>query len=319
MSEQIALLFPGQGSQQVGMARDLAEAYSQAQAVLAQADEILGTPLSRTIFRGPAEELDDTINTQPALLVASLACWEALRARGFEKRAAFVAGHSLGEYTALVVTGSLPFAEAARLVRERGRLMQEAGQRRPGGMAAILGLEDAAVQEICHTVNGPHPRGLSLLAVANYNSPGQVVISGERDALQQAMRLARQRGAAKAVPLAVSIAAHSPLMEPAARGLAQAIARAPIGEASIPLVANLTAEPITYPEEIRQELIQQLIGSVRWTASIQRMIAEGVNCFIEVGPGRVLSGLVKRIDGQVKVLNVSDNDSLEKTLAATGS
>lgn len=306
MARKLALLFPGQGSQYVGMGRDLYQGWPEAQAIFAQADEALGFRLADLIFQGPEEALSDTVNTQPALLATSIAYWKALSTQEpFEPT--YVAGHSLGEYTALVVAGALGFEEALHLVRERGRLMKEAGEESPGGMAAILGLEDRVVEEICEEVDSQSP---GTLAVANYNCPGQVVISGLKEALNSAIEMAKERGARRVVPLAVSIASHSPLMASAATLLAQIIAHLPFHRAEIPVVANLTARPITSLKEIKSELVQQLASPIRWTDSIRYMVEEGVSTFIEVGPGNVLSGLVKRIDKRAQAINVGRLEEL---------
>jgi len=297
----IALVFPGQGSQYVGMGRDLYEAYPQARAVFEEADRLLGFPLSRLCFEGPKEELNDTINTQPAILAMSVACFRVLEAEGRLPAAGFVAGHSLGEYTALVAAGAIEFADALRLVRERGRLMKEAGERNPGGMAAIINLSDAILEAICYQAS--RETG-GIVQVANYNSPGQIVISGERKALERAMDLAREQGAARVVPLAVSIAAHSPLMGPAAQAFRWAVEGAAFREARIPVVANISASPITAVAEIKQELVQQLTSSVRWTESVQFMIEQGVDTFVEIGPKSVLCGLIRRIDRGVRTIKV---------------
>lgn len=293
------------------MGKELASAFPAAQAVFQEVDETLGFPISQIAFQGPKEVLDDTINTQPAIFAASIACLRELEASRSGLAPALVSGHSLGEYTALVAAGAFSLAHGLQLVKERGRLMKQAGEMNPGGMAAVLGLEDTIVEAIVQEVDNDMKR----LAVANYNSPGQVVISGETGALEEAMRLAQERGASRVLRLAVSIAAHSPLMAFATAGLADPLHQIPIQEAKIPIIANVHAQPITKPEEIRQELLAQLLYGVQWTKTVQRMVQEGVTTFIEVGPGRVLSGLVKRIHPQAKVLNISDPKSLEKTLS----
>lgn len=280
-----AWLFPGQGSQSVGMAAAWARASTCAADALAEAAEVLGFDLPRLIFEGPAADLDDTYNQQPALLAASVAILRAAFDRLPEP--VFVAGHSLGEYAALVAAGSLAYPDALRLVRERGRLMRQAGRERPGGMAAILGLDDATVERVC--------RALPEVQVANYNAPGQVVISGSNEGVGAAVEALRAAGARRVMPLPITIAAHSALMAPAAGRFAAALRAAPIGPATVPVLANLSAQPIQSVEAIRAELEGQLTGSVRWTASIQAMRAAGVDQFFEIGPGRVLSGLVKRI------------------------
>ncbi len=298
----IAFVFPGQGSQYVGMGRDLYEAYPEARAIFDQADEILGFSLSELCFEGPAEELNDTVNTQPAIFTMSVACLRALNPL-LSLDPLFVAGHSLGEYTALVAAGALDFADGLKLVRERGRLMKEAGEKNPGGMAAIIGLDAGTLEGICQEASG--------VQIANYNSPGQIVISGHREALERAMGLARERGAKRVIPLAVSIAAHSPLMRPAAEEFRRAVESTPFRRARIPLVANVTARPISEPEEIREELVRQLTSPVRWVESVERMIEGGVDTFVEIGPKSVLTGLIRRIDRSVRTVNVGDAAGVE--------
>ncbi len=298
----IAFVFPGQGSQYVGMGRDLYEAYPEARAVFDEADEILGFPLSKLCFEGPAEELNDTVNTQPAIFTMSVACLRALNPL-LSLDPLFVAGHSLGEYTALVAAGALDFADGLKLVRERGRLMKEAGEKNPGGMAAIIGLDAGTLEGICQEASG--------VQIANYNSPGQIVISGHREALERAMGLARERGAKRVIPLAVSIAAHSPLMRPAAEEFRRAVESTPFRRARIPLVANVTARPIVEPEEVREELVTQLTSPVRWVESVERMIEGGVDTFVEIGPKSVLTGLIRRIDRSVRTVNVGDAAGVE--------
>ena len=300
---KVAFVFPGQGSQYVGMGRDLYETYPEARAVFDEADEILGFDLSRLCFEGPKEELDDTINTQPAIFAMSIACLKALNPL-FSLNPLFCAGHSMGEYTALVAAGALDFADGLKLVRERGRLMKEAGEKHLGGMAAIIGLDAERVEEICQKASFQLPA--SSIQIANYNSPGQIVISGHREALERAMELARERGAKRVVPLAVSIASHSPLMQPAAEMLRRVVEATPFRKARIPIVANVTARPIAEPEEVREELVDQLISPVRWVESIEYMIAQGVTTFVEIGPKSVLTGLIRRIDKSVRTLNVGD-------------
>ncbi len=287
------------------MAEDLYRGRPEARALFQQANGILGFDLSGLIFRGPEGTLGETINTQPAIFTTSTACWAVLRAQGLPNPA-FVAGHSLGEYTALVAAEALPFPEALLLVRERGRLMKEAGERRPGGMAAILGLDEATVEEIC---------AQEEVAVANYNCPGQVVISGAREALERALQTALARGAQRVVPLAVSIAAHSPLMASIAEAFARCLASMSFQRAHIPILANLTAQPIASPQELNEELSHQLTSPVQWTESVRRMIGEGVNTFLEVGPGEVLKGLIKRIDQEVRAVSAFDLEGVERALA----
>ncbi|HEY65337.1 MAG TPA: ACP S-malonyltransferase [Caldilineae bacterium] len=306
---RFALVFPGQGSQVVGMARALVEAFPAAREAMAEADDILRFHLSRLCFEGPTEKLTDTVNAQPAILAASVATlraiWDAFPRL---KKPIAVAGHSLGEYTALVAAGTLSYPDALRLVRERGRLMKEAGERRPGGMAAIISLNEEQVAQLCKQAS--QETG-AIVQVANINSPGQIVISGEHPALERAMELAKALGARRVVRLAVSIAAHSVLMAPAAEALQKVVRIVEMRPAVPELIANVTAAPISAVEAVREELVSQLTGPVRWTASVQNMIRQGVDTFIEVGPGHVLSGLIRRIDRNVRTISINEPKDIE--------
>lgn len=316
---QSVLLFPGQGSQVVGMGQDLYQSYPTAKAIFDQADELLGFSLSRLCFAGPEDELTDTINVQPAILTTSVALLAALQVEfaGSQQTDAgvgdiggdstFVAGHSLGEYSALVAAGSLSFPDALRLVRERGRLMKDAGEINPGLMAAVLGLEEATVATICAEATA----GAGVAVVANDNCPGQTVISGDRSGVEAAMAALTAAGARKIVPLAVSIASHSPLMRPAAEQLRAAIDAAPLSTPIVPLIGNTTAKPLTATNAIRDELAAQLTGSVRWTASMQFLVKAGVTNFIEIGPGDVLTGLMKRIERSATRQAVNNVETLQ--------
>lgn len=288
-------LFPGQGSQSVGMGRELAEAYPVARAVFEQADAILGFPLSQLAWVGPEADLNDTINTQPALLAHSIAVLSVFKERFPAFRPAFVAGHSMGELSALAASGALPFADALRLARRRGELMKEAGVRSPGGMAAVLGADIPTLERLCAEASTPN----QIVQVANDNCPGQVVISGAKEALERVISLAPSAGIRKVRPLAVSIAAHSPLMIHAQERFNQAVQAAPIHDPAIPLVGNVTALPLLTAAEIRLDLQMQLTSRVRWSESIQDMIQRGVTTFIEMGNGSVLTNLLKRIDENV--------------------
>lgn len=311
-----AFLFPGQGSQQVGMAQSVAAAYPAARAVLQEADDVLGTPLSRLMAEGPEEELTDTINAQPALLAASVAIMAALAAEtGADTVASqhvYLAGHSMGEYTALVAAGSLTYADALRLVRERGRLMKEAGERSPGMMAAVLGLDEATVAAVCAAATS----SVGVAEIANDNTHGQIVISGDRAGMEAAMAALAAAGAKRVMPLAVSIAAHSRLMQPAAEQLQAAIDATPLAPPHVPVIGNTTAMPLISVDDIRRELAAQLTGSVRWTATIQWLEAAGVATFVEIGPGEVLSGLVKRTARGAKRVNVAEADQVASFIAS---
>jgi [acyl-carrier-protein] S-malonyltransferase len=299
-----ALVFPGQGSQFVGMGRDLCERFPAARRVFEEADAVLGFSLTRLCFEGPEAELTDTWNAQPAILTMSAACLTVVQERAPGRwKPSLVAGHSLGEYTALWAAGVLDFASALRLVRERGRLMKEAGECQPGAMAAVLGMPTGPLREVCAQVGE--------VWVANDNSPGQVVVSGKKDALEEALQLAKERGAKRAIPLAVSIASHSPLMTSAAESLAVTIGKLTLSPAVPPVVANVTAAPVTEPADVRLELIRQLTSPVRWVESVQYMIAQGVRSFVEIGPKNVLSRLINQIDPGVSTLSVGSVTDVE--------
>lgn len=282
----IAFVFPGQGSQYVGMGKDLNEQSSTAQELFRQADAILNVPLSRLCFEGPEEELRQTKNTQPAIFLHSTAL--AMSYRG--PRGAMAAGHSLGEYSALVYAGALTWEDGLRLVRLRGELMQQAGADRPGTMAAIIGLDPKTVVDACEKASEA-----GVVQAANFNSPGQIVISGSVPGVRRAMELAKERGAKLVKELPVSGAFHSPLMESAQEGLKEALENTPIRDASIPVYTNVTAQPVRDADGIRRLLLRQLTSPVRWEESVVAMAADGASTFVEIGPGKVLQGLIKRI------------------------
>ncbi len=301
-----AFLFPGQGSQYVGMGKDLYDRFETARATFDEADRALGWEISRLCFEGPEERLNQTEYTQPALLVTSIAVWRCL-GEPIEK-GSVVAGHSLGEVTALAAAGAIPFPDAVRLVQQRGRFMQEAVPKGQGAMAAILGLDRKSVEDLCEKASNDSGR----VTAANYNAPDQVVIAGEANAVQRGMALAQERGAKKVVPLAVSVPSHSPMMKEACRRLAAALEKVPGRDLRIPLINNLQAKKITTWDEAKAGLIDQLSSPLLWEETIQRMREEGVDLFIEVGPGRVLSGLLKRIDRKLATANAEDAAGVEK-------
>jgi [acyl-carrier-protein] S-malonyltransferase len=296
-----AYVFPGQGAQWVGMGRDLYQGFDSAKAVFEQADEALDFPLSRLCFDGPEDELLQTVNAQPAIVTVSFACLEAVRdVGGLEP--AFVAGHSLGEYTALAAAGVLDFATTVYLARERGRLMHEAGQIKPGGMAAVIGLDEPVLSEVCSKTGA---------RIANINCPGQIVISGAEDKLTQAMDLVKARGAHRVIRLQVSGAFHTPLMQPAVDGMAEIIAKLSFNQPAVPIIGNTTAQPLTTAESVKEELLRQLCNCVQWQRSVEYMLGDGVSSFIELGPGRVLAGLIKRIDRGVNIINIGDAEAVK--------
>jgi [acyl-carrier-protein] S-malonyltransferase len=305
-----AFVFPGQGSQVIGMGRDFDAAFPASREVFRQADDLLGFSLSSLCFDGPEDTLNDTINTQPALYTCSMAILRALESALPGARPAFVAGHSQGELTALAAAGALPFEDGLTLVRERGRVMKEAGHRQPGAMAALLGLDAEIVREVCAQATAQTGKPV---VVANDNCPGQIVISGDSAALEAALELAKEAGVRRAVRLAVSIAAHSPLMESALADFAKALDEAAFREPELPVYSNATTRPMTDPDEIRRTLCGQLTRPVRWTESVQAMIADGAERFIEIGPGDVLIGLLRRIDREREGIALNSVETL-KTL-----
>jgi len=304
---KVAYVFPGQGAQWVGMGRDLYDNYNSAKAIFKQADEILGFPLSHLCFEGPEEELRLTINAQPALVLISFACLKAIHDMpgSILPAPAFVAGHSLGEYTALAAANVLDFTTTVYLARERGRLMYEAGLSKPGGMVAIMGLDEASLAEVCAETD---------TQIANFNCPGQLVISGAEENLPEAVDMANARGASRTIPLQVSGAFHTQLMQPAVDGMSEIIATLNFQNPTIPIIANTTAQPLTTTEQVKSELINQLSNSVQWQRSIEYMIDNGVSTFIEIGPGKVLSGLIKRINRNVNTINIGDTETIRSLI-----
>ena len=301
-----AYLFPGQGAQSVGMGGQLYDASPAARSVFHEVDMALGRPLSKLLFSGPEEVLRETVNAQPAIMAVSLACFQAMAdnlGEGALPRPALLAGHSLGEYTALAVAGVLDLGDTARLVQERGRLMQEACDVAPGAMAAVLGLDLMTMEEIARETG---------TYVSNVNTAVQIVISGDRMAVARSLDLALARGAKKAVPLRVGGAFHSRLMEPAQEGLIEAVDKLTFKDPTVPIVANCTGDPLTTADEVKRELISQISSCVQWKRSVDYMIGTGVSRFIEIGPGRALSSMVKRIDRSTDAVSVGDLDAIIK-------
>ncbi len=310
MASRFALVFPGQGSQYVGMGKDIYDNFDVAKRVFRDADDALGFSITEMCFNGPEEELKKTYNTQPALLTVSYAVYTVLRQElGAALNPFALAGHSLGEYTALVVGGAISFEDAVRLVRKRGEFMQDAVPLGEGTMAAIMGLQRQKVVEICNEASS-----FGVVEPVNYNSPVQIVISGHVGAVEKAVELAKQAGAKKAVMLPVSAPFHSSLMKPAAERLADEISKVSFSDSKVPVVSNVTADYVTEAEKIRSLLVQQMYKPVLWEDSVLRLIRDGVDSFAELGAGKVLKGLIKKIDRKVAVVNVGDVDTIKSAL-----
>lgn len=304
----VALLFPGQGSQTVGMGRDLADRFPEARAVFEEADDVLGFALSKLAWEGPGEELTLTHNAQPAILTHSVAVYRVVASRLGDIR--FAAGHSLGEFSAYVAAGAMSFADALRTVRRRGELMFRSGEERPGTMAAVLGLEDEVLEDVCRSASTAD----EVCIAANYNAPGQIVISGDVAAVERASELAREAGARRVLPLNVSGAFHSPLMAVAEAGLAEQLDLVDLTAPEFPVVSNVNAEAVTEAARARELLLRQLTSPVRWTACMRTILDGGVNTFLELGPGSVLSGLLRRIDRDAKAVTLGTVAEVEAFL-----
>lgn len=307
---KIAFIFPGQGSQSVGMGKDLYDAQPEARKRFELADKQLGFPLSELIFGGPEAELKQTANTQPALLTTSVALAEAFAAKGIAPD--YVAGHSLGEYSALTVAGVLSYEDAVSIVRARGEYMEQAVPGGQGAMAAVLGGEREALGALCADITA----GGALVELANVNCPGQIVVSGSKEGIEQVVSRVKEIGAKRAIPLEVSGPFHSSLMKSAAERLQDRLAAITFHEAAIPVVANVTALPVQEGAKIAELLVQQVYSPVLWEDTVNWLIAQGVDTFVEIGPGSVLTGLIKKTDKSVRLLNVNNLDSLEQTAAA---
>lgn len=306
--ENIALIFPGQGSQIVGMGYDLASQFNLCRDIFKQADQILGFELSRILWEGPPDVLNDTINTQPALFVHSIAALRLFEKKYPDIKPVYIAGHSMGEISALVAAGSISFEDGLKLVRKRGELMQEAGVNSPGGMAAILGMDVKTLEEVCSDASDED----GMVQIANDNCPGQIVISGEKFALERAMAGAKEKGARKVRPLVVSIAAHSKLMVNAQKGFNNAIkSMDSFKDSDIPVISNVKAVPLTITGDLQKDLLDQLTSRVRWTESVQYMLSHGVSTFIEIGSGNVLTGLLKRINESCNGFSYGTLDNIQ--------
>lgn len=305
---KIAFVFPGQGAQAVGMGKDVYDALPQSRAVFEKGNEVLGFPLSQLVFEGPDSELKQTVNTQPALVTTSVAYLEALSGKGL--RPDYVAGHSLGEYSALVAANVLSFEDAVKLVRLRGRFMEEAVPGGQGAMAAVLGAEREALAELCRSISAEG----STVELANVNCPGQIVVSGSQAGVDAVVQRVKEAGGKRAIPLEVSGPFHSSMMKEAAERLAAELKSITFNAPSVPVIVNVTASPVTDPEEIRELLVRQVFSPVLWQDSVEWLIAAGVDTFVEIGSGSVLAGLIRKIDKNVKVININSLESLETAL-----
>jgi [acyl-carrier-protein] S-malonyltransferase len=305
---KIAFVFPGQGAQAVGMGKDVYDALPNSRAVFEKGDEVLGFPLSKLIFEGPDSELKQTVNTQPALLTASVAYLEALREQGMKPD--YVAGHSLGEYSALVAAGVLSYEDAVTLVRLRGRFMEEAVPGGQGAMAAVLGAEREALAVLCQTISEES----GVVELANVNCPGQIVVSGSQEGVNGVVQRVKEAGGKRAIPLEVSGPFHSSMMRAAADRLAEELKKVTFNTPNVPVIVNVTASPVTDPEEIRELLVRQVYSPVLWQDSIEWLIADGVDTFVEIGSGSVLAGLIRKIDKTVKVININTLESVQTVL-----
>ncbi len=303
-SNGVGYLFPGQGAQTVGMGEELYESSPAARSVFDEVDTALGRPLAKLVFEGPEDQLRHTVNAQPAIMAMSLACVMAMQEQlgsGGVPAPAFMAGHSVGEFTALAVAGVLDVGEATRLVQERGRLMEEACEQRPGSMAAVLGLDEMTIEEISRETG---------TYVSNVNTAEQIVISGDRMAVARALDLATARGAKRAIPLRVGGAFHSALMEPARTGLLEAVSELQFRDPAVPIVANCTGEPLTNADDVKREIIAQISTCVQWKRSMDYMLGAGVSRFVEIGPGKTLTSMVKRIDRSADAVSIEDMDAI---------
>lgn len=308
----IAVLFPGQGSQFVGMGKKMADAFPSAASIFNEANQILGFSLSELIWNGPEEELRATINAQPAIVATSLACWSVLNNHGIIP--AYVAGHSVGEYAALAASGVFSYSEAIKLVRKRGECMYACGIQRPGTMAAVLGLDFSSVEEVCQNVSSENNGSSFLLEIANLNAPGQIVVSGDKTAVDKSIAIFMERGAKKVVKLSVSGAFHSGLMEEAKTKFDPVLDATKFNDGKILLVSNVTASPLQDGSQIKETMKQQIRKPVRWEELVQYMINKDVSIMLEVGAGQVLSGLVKKINRKIKVYSIQDPQSLSEAL-----
>ena len=314
VSTNIAFVFPGQGSQSIGMGKDLAQTYPIASQIFKQADDCLGFSISNVAWEGPEEILNSTINTQPALLTHSVAALTILREQFPELSATLVAGHSMGEISALIAANALSFSDGVKLARKRGELMERSGLQSPGGMAAVLGLDLPTLENVCKQASTSD----EIVQVANDNCPGQVVISGADQALERAILLAKQSGAKRSIRLPVSIASHSPLMAHAQSDFNLEVENTNFASPTIPIIGNISALPLITVDAIRSDIRNQLTQRVRWTESIQYMISHGITTFIEIGSGSVLIGLIKRIDRQVTCFSLGNPQDFDRFAESIG-